>query len=865
MTTNELRQAYLEFFRKKQHKVYASDSLIPHDDKSLLFTGAGMNQFKPYFLGLKKDMTRATSCQKCLRTADLDRVGKTAYHHSFFEMLGNFSFGDYFKEDAIAYGWEFVTQVLKLPKEKLWVSVYEEDDEAAAIWKDKIGLAPERIVRMGPEDNFWPANAPKDGPNGPCGPCSEIYVGETPGKGVEIWNLVFTQFDRQSDGSLKPLPQKNIDTGMGLERAASVVQGVVSNFDIDTFKAFRKELKTLLKKDLGQTAEENAVMDHARAAVFCIADGAMPSNEGRGYVVRKLIRLGCEHLEKAGAEAGRFHKTVAMVARMMGEVYPEIVKRANELTSAIANEENAYLQNVKPYLLKLEEKLNQFKENQATTPVTVAGLAFLYYDTHGVPFDAIQDICRKNGVPLDAEIFNKHMEEQKNRSRASSKVGGEIFQKSATHGLLDGVPTTKFLGYDTLKSDARLLKIIENESSYVHLNEGREGLFVFDQTSFYAESGGQVGDTGRIFGASEEAEVIDTQLIDKYVIHRVRTKQGRFSIEHNYQLSVDSDRRSDVMKNHTATHLLHAALRKVLGEHVKQSGSLVAPDYLRFDFTHFKQVDPDSLAKIEAMVNDEIRKDTKLRKVEMTKEEAMNSGAIAFFGEKYGDRVRVVSVGDFSKEFCGGTHLTSTGEIGAFKITSESSIQAGVRRITAVTGRGAEKHAKESAGELAGLAKEFGTSADSLAETLPSLRQRVSSLKQKLSASAQGLVNSHEKERFEKASSVNGVKLVTDVLRHNVPDLAQEAARFLQKQGECVSVLAAAGPDSVSFTVSGTAAATGKGFHSGEVIKAITPIVGGKGGGRPDFASGGGKEVNKLGEAMTAAEKLVMEFLKTKI
>ena len=842
MTVSELRQAYLEFFRKRDHRVFPSDSLIPHDDPSLLFTGAGMNQFKPYFLGLKKDLKRATSCQKCLRTADLERVGKTDYHHSFFEMLGNFSFGDYFKKDAIVWGWEFVTKVLKIPENRLWVSVYEKDPDAPEFWKKEIGLPDSKIVRLGPDDNFWPANAPKDGPNGPCGPCSEIYVGEVPGKGVEIWNLVFTQFDRQSDGSLKPLPQTNIDTGMGLERAASVVQGVKSNFDIDTFRDFRKELKTFLKKGSNETAHENAVMDHARAAIFSIADGALPSNEGRGYVVRKLVRLGCDHLTAAGAELGRFKDLVPIVAKIMGGTYPEIAARQKELMQAIGNEETAYS----------EAKRRAASATRGT--LSIDDYSFMLYDAYGLPVDAIREKFSKEGLSFDDKAFQALLEQQKNRSRAASKIGGEIFKKTDLYELTEGLSASRFTGYSGTEGKGKLLRVL------------KEGVLVFDETPFYAESGGQVGDTGLISGDGFEAEVVDTLAHEKITLHHVRIKKGSAEIGKTYDLRVDAERRSDVMNNHTGTHLLHAALRKVLGEHVKQAGSLVAPDYLRFDFAHFKGLTPEEQSKIEALVNAEIQKKTPLSKVEMTKEEAAKSGAIAFFGEKYGDRVRVVSVGDFSKEFCGGTHLNNTGEIGLFKIVSESSIQAGVRRIEAVTGRWAEKQARESEGELAGLAKEFGATPDDLAGALPVLRQRVMSLKQKLSASAQSKVNAYEKEKFDKAPTVNGVKLVANVLRHNVPDLTQEAARFLQKQGaECVSVIAAAGPDSVSFTVTGTTALIGKGFNSGEVIKVMAPIVGGKGGGRPDFASGGGKEVQKLEQAMTTAEKMVQEFIKTKL
>jgi len=842
MTVSELRQAYLEFFRKRDHRVFPSDSLIPHDDPSLLFTGAGMNQFKPYFLGLKKDLKRATSCQKCLRTADLERVGKTDYHHSFFEMLGNFSFGDYFKKEAIVWGWEFVTKVLKIPENRLWVSVYENDPDAPQIWKKEVGLPDSKIVRLGPDDNFWPANAPKDGPNGPCGPCSEIYVGEVPGKGVEIWNLVFTQFDRQSDGSLKPLPQTNIDTGMGLERAASVIQGVKSNFEIDTFREFRKELKTLLKNGSNETAHENAVMDHARAAVFSIADGALPSNEGRGYVVRKLVRLGCDHLAAAGAEPGRFKDLVPVVARIMGGAYPELLSRQKELAQAIGNEETAY---------------SEAKRRAASATrgaLSIEDYSFMLYDAYGLPVDAIRDKFSKEGLTFDDKAFHALLEQQKNRSRAASKIGGEIFKKSDLYELTEGLPITRFTGYSGTEGKGKLLRVLKGD------------VLVFDETPFYAESGGQVGDTGIISGNGFEAEVLDTMAHEKIILHHVRVTKGSAETGKTYELRVNAERRSDVMNNHTGTHLLHAALRKVLGDHVKQAGSLVAPDYLRFDFAHFKGLTPEEQSRIEELVNDEIQKKTQLTKVEMTKEEAAKSGAIAFFGEKYGDRVRVVSVGDFSKEFCGGTHLNNTGEIKLFKIISESSIQAGVRRIEAVTGRWAEKQARESEGELTGLAKEFSSSPDKLSGDLGRLREKVQSLRQKVAGLAQNKVNAHEKAKLDRAPVVKGIRVVTDIMLHPVPALTQEAGRFLQKQGvECVSVLATSGDGAVSFVVTGTEGIVLKGFKAGEIVQAIAPIVGGKGGGRPDFASGGGKDVEKLGQALKEAERKIQEFIEKSV
>ncbi len=855
MKTSELRQAYLEYFGAKEHRVFSSDSLVPHQDASLLFTGAGMNQFKPYFLGLKKDVKRAVSCQKCLRTGDLDRVGKTAYHHSFFEMLGNFSFGDYFKEEAIAWGWEFVTKVLKLPEKKLWVSVYREDDEAFHIWKDKIGLPASKIVRMGPEDNFWPANAPKDGPNGPCGPCSEIYVGEAPGKGVEIWNLVFTQFDRQGDGTLVGLPQKNIDTGMGLERTASVLQGVASNFEIDLFAGIRARLKTLLKSGSSETAHENAVMDHARAAVFCIADGALPSNEGRGYVVRRLVRLGCDHLEQAGAkQRGLFREVAPFIVDAMKDAYPALEARQKDILLVLANEEKAYNDVLTAQVPRLKQEFESLKKREQPQGYSVgtAGLAFKFYDTYGLPFETIDASAKESGLELKRDLFDKLLEEQKDRSRQSSKIAGEIFAKSDLYALTEGLPPTQFLGYDSLEASGKLLRVI------------RDDLWVFDRSPFYAESGGQVGDTGRLSGNGVEAEVLDTQAHEKIILHKVLLKSGRPETGKNYDLKVDAVRRADIMKNHTGTHLLHAALRKVLGDHVKQSGSLVSPEYLRFDFTHFKQVDTDSLSKVEALVNEEIQRNTRLNKQEMGKDEAVGQGAVAFFGEKYGDKVRVVTIGDFSKELCGGTHLESTGQIELFKITSESSIQAGVRRLEAVTGRWARKRLQESAIELRELAKEFHSDEEpqKMLDVIQAKTDRVKVLRSDMENKTALKMRDAYAVRLGKAPQVGKTRVYVQREPLASPDLFQRTFMHLRRFKEPFVVLwQCGGQDKVSFAVGASDDLVGQGFHSGKIVKIISQVVEGSGGGRPEFALGGGKRADKAEDAVALGEKVIREDL----
>ncbi len=833
MTTDELRKTYLDFFKAKAHQVFSSDSLIPQGDPSLLFTGAGMNQFKPYFLGLKKDLKRAASCQKCLRTADLDRVGKTAYHHSFFEMLGNFSFGDYFKEEAIAWGWEFVTKALRFPKDKLWVSVYEEDEEAFLLWRTKIGLPESQIVRMDAKDNFWPSNAKIEGPNGPCGPCSEIYVGALPGKGVEIWNLVFTQFDRQSDGSLKNLPQKNIDTGMGLERTAAVLQNVESNFDIDTFKKIRADLKRLLKKDQSDTPHENAVMDHLRAVVFSIADGALPSNEGRGYVIRKVIRLGCDHLEKAGSlEPGQLHKLVSSVVEVMEPAYPELREREKMVTAVIQNEEKTYLEVLRTYGPRLDQEWGRLKsKSDSGQTQRAAEIAFKYYDTYGLPFETIDDSAKQAGFVIDKDKFAQLLDEQKERSRQSSKLSAEIFSGQGVYSLIEGLRPTRFLGYEKASSEAKIVRILRDGRPTTELVAGEEGVLICDQTPFYAEAGGQVGDTGKVSATHFKADVVDTHWIEKCIGHKVQMREGRATPGDSCKLEIDSERRAAIMKNHTATHLLHSALRRVLGEHVKQSGSLVAPDRLRFDFTHFSALSPEELAKIEALVNTQVQQDTKLLKQEMSKNDAVQKGAIAFFGEKYGDEVRVVSVGEFSKELCGGTHLESTGEIKLFKIISEGSIQAGVRRIEAVTGRTALTLVESSSHELENIIQEFHLDKDHALDGLKNIEGQVSTLKSRANTVMIEKMRQHLSALSDQSPEIHGSRLLVAEMKGANPDLVKEGVDYLRsRKGSFAAFISSDFGDKISFVVASSPDLAAKGFHSGKIVKEVSSMVDGNGG-----------------------------------
>ncbi|MCK4422569.1 MAG: alanine--tRNA ligase, partial [Candidatus Omnitrophica bacterium] len=692
MTTDELRKKYLDFFISKQHRLVPSDSLIPRNDPTLLFTGAGMNQFKEEFLGRIKDYCRATTCQKCLRTPDLENVGKTAGHHTFFEMLGNFSFGDYFKKEAITWAWEFLTKELGLSVDKLVVSVYEEDDEAFQVWHKEAGLPLEKIYRFNAKENYWPANAPADGPNGPCGPCSEIFYDQgaelscgqpkcDPSCGcdryVEIWNLVFTQFDRQADASLKPLPNKNIDTGMGLERMAAVIQGVKNNFQIDIFKPIIEDIcKTAqIKYNQNPAADSHvqAIADHIRAVTFIIGDGALGSNEGRGYVLRSLIRRSIGHGRALGIDKNFLYKLVAVVVEVMKEPYPQLLKRRENIAQIVESEEKQYDRTLKEAQDILEDKIKGLKDEGKTVIPASGDFAFELYDTYGLPVDITEEIVSKGGFSINREQFNKAMKSRQEQSRQGSKMKGDIFGDDLLDGLDKQHLKTAFVGYDKLESECKIIALYKGTDQVEEAQEGDEVELVLDKTSFYGETGGQAGDKGYLEAKGLEVEIADVKKIGECILHIGQIKKGKVSVGLKLKASVGAERRMNICRNHTATHLLHWALRTVLGEHVQQAGSMVAPDRLRFDFTHFKEVTKEQLIRIEDLVNTEILNNALVKVREMDQQEAIDSGAIALFGEKYAQKVRVVSISDFSSELCGGTHLDSIGQIGIFKIISESS------------------------------------------------------------------------------------------------------------------------------------------------------------------------------------------------
>lgn len=723
MNSNEIRKKFLEFFRSKGHTVVSSDSLVPANDPSLLFTGAGMNQFKDYFLGLKKEMTRAASCQKCFRTGDVEQVGRTPSHLTFFEMLGNFSFGDYFKKEAVLWAWEFMTQELKIAPERLWVTVYESDDEAEQIWKNEVKFPAKRIVRLGAKDNFWPSNAPTDGPNGPCGPCSEIHYdygcctigkkcpapddckpGCPCGRFVEVWNLVFTQYDRQPDGSLKDLPSKNIDTGMGLERLTAVMQDKMSVFETDLFQPLVEAVETLVRSSTGSERTEPvtvsssnrdrtsiyAIADHVRALTFLVGDGVLPSNEGRGYVLRMLLRKAARAGMARGLTKPFLYQLVPAVTAAMQEPYPDLAARRETIRGAILAEEERFHQMLKEKLPLLREEIKALKG------LLSAEAAARFYDTHGISFEEITAECSEAGVmPPPRAEFDQALEELQAKSKSVSGFSKDIFAKDELLGLVATIrQPSEFIGYAGLVGEGKILAIIQENRFVDEAKAPAKVGVILDKTPFYGESGGQVGDTGLLEGRDGKLKVLDTQRVGNVLVHQAEVVEGKIRKADLVDGLVDSHRRLKVAQNHTATHLLHAALRRVLGSHVMQAGSLVAPDHLRFDFSHPQAVPRRDLEAVESLIREWVEKNLGVSVAEMPVAEARRAGATALFGEKYGDTVRVVSIGDVSKELCGGTHLTASGEVGCFTVAGEGSVAAGVRRVEAVTGQDAEDFLK---------------------------------------------------------------------------------------------------------------------------------------------------------------------------
>ena len=875
MKTSEIRSAFLEFFRSKGHTIVPSSSLVPANDPTLLFTNSGMVQFKNVFLGSEKlKYVRAADVQRCLRAGgkhnDLDSVGYTARHHTFFEMLGNWSFGDYFKREAIAWAWEFLTGVLKLEKDRLWVTVYHTDDEAFDIWNKEIGVPAERIVRIGDNkgapfasDNFW-----QMADTGPCGPCTEIFydhgadiAGGPPGspdedgdRYIEIWNLVFMQFDRAADGTLTPLPAPCVDTGMGLERLAAVLQHVHSNYEIDLFQRLVREAARLTSTSDLENKSLRVIADHIRACSFLIVDGVLPSNEGRGYVLRRIIRRALRHGWMLGQKQPFFHAMVPALVEVMGEAYPELPAKRELVERALKAEEERFGET-------LEQGMKVFEDVAAKAGGTIPGeAAFRLYDTYGFPVDLTADIARERGLAVDMAGFETAMERQRERARSASH-----FDSKATlpAEVASALAPTRFLGYEALSaSDAKVLAIVREGRAVDALDDGEEATVILDRTPFYAESGGQVGDAGFLSNADGRFEVADTiKLGGVFHAHLGRWQGAPLRVGASLDAEVDAARRQATVLNHSATHLLHAALRTVLGTHVQQKGSLVAPDRLRFDFSHFQPVTADELRRIEDMVNAEVRRNAVAEVHEMAYQDALDFGAIALFGEKYGDEVRVLKMGEFSTELCGGTHVGRTGDIGLFKIVSESGVAAGVRRIEAVTGAGAIAFVADEEARLGEIGELLSTSGADIVDKLRQVFERQKKLERELESLKAKAASSATQDLAAGARRIGGIGVVAA----RVDGLDAKALRdgvdaLKQKLVDCVVLLATGSDGKVALVGGVHGAALGK-VKAGEVVAHVAAQIGGKGGGRPDMAQGGGVDSPALDAALAALPDWLAEHL----
>ena len=866
MTSNELRQAFLDFFRDQQHEVVASSPLVPGNDPTLLFTNAGMVQFKDVFLGSdKRKYNRVATSQRCVRAGgkhnDLENVGYTTRHHTFFEMLGNFSFGDYFKRDAIQYAWDFLTDTLGLDPERLWVTVFEDDDEAADIWLKEIHIDPRRFARLGEKDNYWSM-----GDAGPCGPCSEIFydhgadvAGGPPGspdedgdRYVEIWNLVFMQFDRSADGEMTPLPKPSVDTGMGLERIAAVMQGVHSNYEIDLFaNLITATAKTLDVKNDGSNSL-NVIADHIRACSFLICDGVLPGNDGRGYVLRRIIRRAIRHGKKLGAEDSFFYKLVAPLAKEMGDAYPELAKAQAHIEKVLEKEEKRFAETLDQGMEILEAVIAGLKGK-----VISGDVAFKLYDTFGFPVDLTADIARERGLTVDQSGFEEAMSGQRDRARAASK----FIHVPAGKLNIGGELSTAFKGYDGTDGAGEIVALFKGSSSAKTLKSGDEGAVILSATPFYAESGGQIGDAGILVNDGKIFNVSDTQKSAKAIIHFGMVEEGELKVGDAVEAIVDADRRQATRLNHSATHLMHAALRSVLGEHVQQKGSLVAPDRLRFDFSHLEAVTDDELQRIEDIVNDEVRRNVAADTRVMSYDDAIESGAVALFGEKYGDEVRVLNFGDFSVELCGGTHVDRTGDIGLFKITSEGGVASGVRRIEAVTGKGAlewlEGHHK-SLQNVAGILK---SQPDQVGNKVQQLLKRNKELEKELAAAKQALASGGSADRSDDVQEIGGIKvLVTRIDGADARTLRDAVDRYKDKLQSAIVVLGSVDNGVVRLAAGVTKNNTDR-IRAGDLIKPVAEQVGGKGGGRPDFAQAGGNNADALDAALKSVSGWIAEHL----
>ena len=860
----ELRQAFLDYYKANDHEVVASASLVPSDDPTLLFVNAGMVPFKEVFLGNeKRPYVRATSSQCCVRAGgkhnDLENVGYTARHHTFFEMLGNFSFGDYFKREAIGYAWDFLTNILQLPPEKLWVTVFDEDDETADIWLNEIKVDANKFSRIGASDNFWSM-----GDTGPCGPCSEIFYdhgpdipGGPPGTAeedgdryVEIWNLVFMQYDRDAEGTLQPLPKPSVDTGMGLERLAAVMQGVHTNYDIDLFQQLIKAAaKITATTDLANNSLR-VIADHIRSCSFLIVDGVLPSNEGRGYVLRRIIRRAVRHGYQLGVNQLFFYKLVATLAAEMGDAYPELLRNQAHVERILKLEEERFAET-------LEQGMRILEDDLATMQGTViAGeTVFKLYDTYGFPMDLTADIARERGLGIDHDGFEKAMNAQRSRARAASQFGSDY------SGNLQVEGETTFTGYEQLADQSRVLGLFHEGEAVERLETGQSGIVVLEQTPLYAESGGQVGDHGRLETTSARFEVQDTQKQGTVITHIGNVTEGVLAVGDSANVYVDFERRQATILNHSGTHLLHAALRQVLGEHVQQKGSLVDPERLRFDFAHYEPVTSEQLAEIEALVNSQIRSNAMAETRVMSMDAAVESGAMALFGEKYGDEVRVLSIGDFSVELCGGTHVKHAGDIGLLKITSETGIASGVRRIEAVTGATALQWVAANEQRLQRIAGMVKSSREEAEEKIAQLQDKYRLLEKELQQMKGKLASNQGSDLASQAVDINGIKVLAARIEGADNKMLRETLDQLKnKLGSAAVVLGAVDGDKIMLVAGVTSDQTGS-IKAGELVNQVAQQVGGKGGGRPDMAQAGGNQPEHLETALASVPEWVAQQL----
>ena len=866
-STTAIRQSFLDFFRSKGHEVVPSSPLVPANDPTLLFTNAGMVQFKDVFLGKeKRPYVRAASSQRCVRAGgkhnDLENVGYTARHHTFFEMLGNFSFGDYFKEEAITYAWEYLTGVIKLPPERLWVTVFDEDDEAADIWLNQIGVDPARFSRIGAKDNFWSM-----GDTGPCGPCTEIFYDhgpEVPGgppgspdedgdRYIEIWNLVFMQYDRDAGGNLTPLPKPSVDTGMGLERLAAILQGVHSNYEIDLFQnLIRAAAEVTGCRDL-EDKSLRVIADHIRACAFLIVDGVFPSNEGRGYVLRRIIRRAIRHGHKLGMRDSFFHKLVAPLAHEMGDAYPELVRLQGQVEQVLEQEEMRFAETLDNGMKILEEAIAGLKGRELP-----GDTVFRLYDTYGFPVDLTADIARERDLTLDMPGFEAEMAAQRERARSASQFAAVDAGGLAISG------SSEFTGYERETDASTVAALFVNGQSVNSLQAGDQGIVVLEHTPFYAESGGQIGDRGELRKQGGVFRVLDTRKQGEgAIIHIGELTQGAIAVGDRLEARVDHERRSATRLNHSATHLMHAALREVLGEHVQQKGSLVDPERLRFDFSHFQPVSAEELQRIEDRVNEQIRANAAVETRIMPIDQAMQAGAMALFGEKYGDEVRVLSIGDFSVELCGGTHVSRAGDIGLFKIVSESGVASGVRRIEAVTGAAALAYVGETEKQLAEVAGMVKGGREDVSARVSQLLDRNRKLEKELEALKAKLASSQGSDLASQAQDIDGIRVLAANLEGaDAKGLRETVDQLKNKLGAAAVILAAVNGDKVALVAGVTKAETAR-LKAGELVNFVATQIGGRGGGRPDMAQAGGNQPENLAAALEAVPEWVRQQLAT--